>query len=150
VKPFFRILLKLSIYLLFLFGYISYRPMVWLFINIIFLQTDNRISELVIFSTRIIIWGSKFSIATWSTTVVILITSSSIYPVGLVLFWFLISRVVIGLELLLYLVETCFNTNCRSQVNIYSLIYNYRLEKYKFIFRYSLVYTKNLVPHIIV
>jgi hypothetical protein len=34
------------------------------FINIIFLQVDNRISELIISSIRIIIWGLKFSIAT--------------------------------------------------------------------------------------
>jgi hypothetical protein len=66
--------------------------------------------------------------------VIIPIVFSFIYPIGLILFWFLISRVVVGLELLLYLAEACFSTNCRSQVNIYSLIYNCRLEKYKFIF----------------
>jgi hypothetical protein len=145
-----RILLKLSIYLLFLFGYMSNRLIVWLFINVIFLQAGSWISEFIISSIRIITWGSKFSITTWSTTVIIPIVSSFIYPVGLVLFWFLISRIVVGLELLLYLAKICFNTNYRSQVNIYSLIYNYRLEKYKFIFRYSLVYTKNLVPYIII
>jgi hypothetical protein len=145
-----RILLKLSIYLLFFSGYISSRPAIWLFIDIIFLQAGNRISEFIISSTRIITWGSKFSIAIWSAIIVIRIVSFFIYSIGLVLFWFLTSGVVVGLELLLYLAEACFSTNRRSQVNIYSLIYNYRLEKYKFIFRYSLVYTKNLVPHIIV
>jgi hypothetical protein len=61
-----------------------------------------------------------------------------------------VPTVIVGLELLLYLAEACFSTNCRSQVNIYSLIYNYKLIKYKFIFRYSLVYIKNLVPYTIV
>jgi hypothetical protein len=143
-------LLKLGIYLLSLFGCMSSRLVVWLFIDIIFLQAGSRTSEFIISSTRITIWGSKFSIATWSTTVVIPTASSSICPVGLVLFWFLTSRVVLGLELLLYLAEICFSTNCRSQVNIYSLIYNCRLKKYKFIFRYSLVYIENLVLHIII
>jgi hypothetical protein len=142
--------LKFSIYILFLFRYISYGPIIWFFIDIIFLQASNRISEFIIFSTRIITWGSKFSIATWSAIVITRITSSFIHPIGLVLFWFLTGKIIVGLELLLYLAETYFNTNCRSQVSIYSLIYNYRLKKYKFIFRYSLVYTKNLVPHVIV
>jgi hypothetical protein len=145
-----HILLKLSIYLLFLFGYMSSRPIVWFFINIIFLQAGSWTSELIISSTRITIWGSKFSISTWSATIIIRIASFFIYPVGLVLFWFLTNRIVISLELLLYLAKAYFNTNCRSQVSIYSLIYNYRLEKYKFIFRYSLAYTKNLVLYIII
>jgi hypothetical protein len=145
-----RILLKLSICLLFFFGYISSRLVIWLFIDIIFLQASSRISEFIISSTRIITWGSKFSIITWSAIVVIPTTSSSICLVSLVLFWFLTSRVVVGLELLLYLAEIYFNTNYRSQVSIYSLIYNCRLEKYKFIFRHSLAYTENLVPHIII
>jgi hypothetical protein len=141
------ILLKLSIYLLFLFGYMSNRLVVWLFIDIIFLQAGSRTSEFIIFSTRIITWGSKFSITTWSATVIILTASFSICPVSLVLFWFLTSRVIVSLELLLYLAKTYFSTNYRSQVSIYFLIYNCRLEKCKFIFRYSLVYTKNLVLH---
>jgi hypothetical protein len=145
-----HILLKLSIYLLSFFRYMSNRLVVWLFTNIIFLQAGSRISESIIFSTRIITWGSKFSITTWSAIVVILTVSFSICPVGLVLFWFLISKIIVGLELLLYLAETCFSTNCRSQVNIYSLIYGCRLEKYKFIFWYSLAYTKNLVLHTII
>jgi hypothetical protein len=144
------ILLKLGIYLLFLFGYISGGLVVWLFIDVILLQAGSRISEFIISSIRITTWGSKFDIATWSTTVVILIAFFSICPVGLVLFWFLTGRIVVGLELLLCLAEICFSTNCRSQVNIYSLIYSCRLKKYKFIFRYSLAYTKNLVPHTIV
>jgi hypothetical protein len=82
--------------------------------------------------------------------VIIPTISFSICPVGLVLFWFLTSKVVVGLELLLYLAEACFNTNCRSQVSIYSLIYSCRLEKYKFTFRYSLAYIENLVPYTIV
>jgi hypothetical protein len=142
-----RILLKLGICLLFLFGYMSSRPIVWLFINIIFLQAGSRTSEFIISSTRITTWGLKFSTAIWSTTVVIPTASSFICPIGLILFWFLTGRVVVGLELLLYLAETYFNTNCRSQVNIYSLIYNYRLKKCKFIFRYSLACTKNLIPY---
>jgi hypothetical protein len=128
----------------------SSRLIVWLFIDIIFLQASNRTSEFIISSTRIITWGSKFNIAIWSTIIVIRTTSFFIYPVGLVLFWFLIGRIIVGLELLLYLAEAYFNTNCRSQVSIYSLIYNYRLEKYKFIFWCSLACTKNLVPHAIV
>jgi hypothetical protein len=141
------ILLKLGIYLLFFFGYMSSGPVIWLFIDIIFLQAGSRILEFIISSTRIITWGSKFGIITWSTMVVIPIASFSICPIGLVLFWFLTGRVVVGLELLLCLAEICFSTNCRSQINIYSLIYSCRLEKCKFIFRYSLVYTENLVPH---
>jgi hypothetical protein len=145
-----RILLKLSICLLFFFGYISSRPIIWLFINIILLQADSWILEFIISSIRIITWGSKFSIIIWSAIVIIPTASFFIYLISLVLFWFLTGRVVVGLELLLYLAEICFNTNYRSQVNIYSLIYNCRLEKYKFIFRYSLVYTKNLVLYIII
>jgi hypothetical protein len=145
-----HILLKLGIYLLFLFGYISSRLIVWLFIDIILLQAGSRISEFIISSTRITTWGSKFGIATWSATVIIPIAFSFICPVSLVLFWFLIGRVVVGLELLLYLAEICFSTNCRSQVSIYFLIYSCRLEKYKFIFRYSLACTENLVPYTIV
>jgi hypothetical protein len=59
---------------------------VWLFIDIILLQAGNRISELIIPSTRITTRGPKFSIITWSIIIIFRIAFFFIYSVSLVLF----------------------------------------------------------------